>query len=141
MRIVFVILLAGAFCGTANAVEWLTITGDKNDPGVDTTQLDISTYRRFAAGMVIRLRVNLAEARNSSSGEIYHSYISNIVIECPDSIRHQDQARYRDTFWTGPVQFEKFAQPKPMAFGGLQSEPKKKILLVACAPKRRDLGR
>lgn len=136
MRIVFVLLLAGVFCGTANAVEWLTITGDKSDPGVDTTQLDISTYRRLAAGTVIRFRVNLAEPRTLSSGEVYHSYISHIVIECPDSIRHQDQTRYRDAFWNGPVQSEKFSQPKPMAFGGLQLEPKKKILLMACAQKR-----
>ena len=133
---VLVVLLVSFSCGAANAVEWLTITGNKNDPGVDTTQLDISTYQRLAAGTVIRFRVNLAEPRNMASGEVYQSYISHIVIECPDSIRHEDQMRFRDAFWHGPSQFEKFAQPKPMAFGGLQSEPKKKILLMACVPKR-----
>jgi len=121
--------------GQARAVEWLTITGNKNDPGVDTTQLDISTYQRRAVGATqLRFRVNLAQPRKLGAGnEVYQSYVSHIVVDCATaSVFHEDQLRFRDPLWEGPTTAERFTQPKPMAFGGLSDDPRGKILKMVC---------
>jgi hypothetical protein len=122
----------------AHAVEWFTVIGDKNDPNVDTAQLDITTIARRGANLMLRFRVNLAQPRRMTHGEVYQSYISHITVECPtQSVFHEDQVRYRDPFWDGPTQEEKFVQPKPMAFGGLVPDPKVRILAAACESKFR----
>jgi len=123
--------------GPAAAVEWLTVTGDKSDPQVDTTQLDVSTYKRRSPGAtMLRFRVNLAQPRKMGGNEVYQSYISNIVVDCGSaSIFHENQLRYRDPLWEGPSTAETFVQPKPMAFGGLSNGPRDKILKMVCQPR------
>ena len=129
----FVVALLAAPLGAA-AVEWYTVTGDKNDPSVDTTQLDVSTYKRRGAGStVLRFRVNLASARVTPDRETYQSYVSNIVVDCASgAIFHEHQLRYRDPLWEGPTREETFGQPKPMAFGGLSGDPRGRILKLLC---------
>lgn len=133
LRKLFVICLL-AVAGSAEAVEWYTVTGNKNDPAVDTTQLDISTYKRRAPGAtVLRFRVNLAMPRKASEKESYQSYVSNIVVDCSSgSIFHENQLRYRDPLWEGPTVAESFTQPRPMAFKGLSDDPRSKILKMLC---------
>ncbi|WPB54965.1 surface-adhesin E family protein [Xylophilus sp. GOD-11R] len=120
-------------CGSAQAVEWFTVIGDKNDPAVDTAQLDISTVARKNNNLMLRFRVNLAMPRKLGGTEVYQSYVSHITIECATkSVFHEDQIRFRDALWQGPTHSEQFIQPKPMAFGGLYPDPKPKILAAAC---------
>ncbi len=103
---------------------------------MDTTQLDITTYKRRAPGStVLRFRVNLAVARRMSERETYQSYVSHIVVDCPTaSIYHEEQVRYREPLWQGTSTAESFAQPRPMAFGGLGGDPRGKILAMVCQP-------
>ncbi|MCZ2496608.1 hypothetical protein GN316_07550 [Xylophilus sp. Kf1] len=115
------------------AVEWFTVIGIKNDPNVDTAQLDVSTITRRGPATVLRFRVNLAEPRKLPSGETYQSYVSFISIDCNSmSVFHEEQTRYGQPYWAGSTAYEKFAQPKPMAFGGLAPDPKPRILNAAC---------
>ena len=117
----------------AGAVEWFTVIGVKNDPNVDTAQLDVSTVTRRGSATVLRFRVNLAEARKLPSGELYQSYVSLISIDCASmSVFHEEQTRYRESYWGGSAAHERFVQPKPMAFGGLNPDPKPRILNAVC---------
>lgn len=127
---VFALCLSGA---NAWAVEWFTVIGMKNDPNVDTAQLDVSTVTRRGANTVLRFRVNLAEARKLPSGEVYQSYVSLISIDCASmSVFHEEQTRYREAYWGGATAQERFVQPKPMAFGGLDPDPRPRILNAVC---------
>jgi len=115
----------------------MTITGNKSDGSVDTTQLDVSTYKkRNPESTVLRFKVNLALPRKIGDFEIYQSYVSHIVVNCATvSLFHEDQLRYRDPLWEGPAVAESFPQPKPMAFGGLTKDPRGKILSMVCQRK------
>lgn len=135
-------LLAICLFGTnAWAVEWFTVIGTRNDPGVDTAQIDVSTIARRGAATVLRFRVNLAEARKLSSGESYQSYVSLISVDCASmSVFHEEQTRFSEAYWGGSTTREKFVQPKPMAFGGLAPDPKPRILNAACRSQVRPLN-
>lgn len=126
----FALCLLGS---NAWAVEWFTVIGSKNDPQVDTAQLDVSTIARRGAATVLRFRVNLAQARKLPSGETYQSYVSLISVNCSSmAVFHEEQTRYPQAYWGGNASHEKFVQPKPMAFGGLAPDPKPRILNAAC---------
>jgi len=132
-RIPPLLLAVCLFSANARAVEWFTVIGVKNDPNVDTAQLDVSTINRRGASTVLRFRVNLAEARKLPSGEVYQSYVSLISIDCTSmSVFHEEQTRFHESYWGGGATQEKFVQPKPMAFGGLAPDPKPRILNAAC---------
>ncbi|QHJ00998.1 hypothetical protein GT347_25205 [Xylophilus rhododendri] len=136
-RILAFLLLFGS-CGLAQAVEWFTLIGDKNDPAVDTAQLDSSTLVRKGDRLMLRFRVNLAQARKLDGGEVYQSYVSHITVDCASqSVFHDSQERFPEPFWQGESRTETFVQPKPMAFGGLSPDPKRRILNAACGPRSR----
>jgi len=122
----------------AQAVQWFTVTGDRNDSSVDTTELDVSTVQKNASLRTFRFRVSLSKPRQDAAGQTYQSYLSHITVDCnTSSIFHDDQVRYRNSGWTGPEQHETFAQPKPMAFGGLVPDPRQRLLAAACHPRFR----
>lgn len=119
--------------GAAQAVDWYTVTGDKANADVDTTQIDATTIDRRVGVLGLRFRVTLAKARTLPGGEVYQSYVSHIAVDCPTgAIFHEDQTRYEEALWTGKSRFEKFVQPKPMAFALLVPDPRPKILAAAC---------
>lgn len=118
---------------SAQAVQWFTITGDRENKAVDTAELDVSTVGKKADTRTFRFRVSLARPRQDESGQSYQSYLSHITVDCrTSSIFHDDQVRYRDPGWAGPERHETFAQPKPMAFGGLMPNPRRALLHATC---------
>lgn len=122
--------------GPATAVDWFTVTGDKSNPEVDTTQIDASTLNRRGGALGLRFRVTLAKARKGAGGDTYQSYLSHIAVECASgAIFHEDQQRFQEPLWAGPSTFERFPQPKPMAFVGLAPDPRSIILDMACGKK------
>lgn len=125
--------------GPSQAVEWYTVTGDKANAEIDTTQIDTSTLDRRNDLLGLRFRVTLAKLRkpgNGGTGGTYQSYLSHIAVECGSgSIFHEDQRRFQEPMWSGPSTFERFQQPRPMAFGGLSPDPRPLILDMACGKK------
>jgi len=118
------------------AGEWFLLSGDGDGIGpqaADTAELDISTVGRKADTRSFRFRVNLAETRSDEAGHPYRSYLSLITVVCSTrSVFHDEQTRYRDAGWTGPARTEVFPQPRPMAFGGLDPDPRARLLAAAC---------
>lgn len=122
--------------GPARAVEWYTVTGDKSDMSVDTTQIDTTTVDRRSEALGLRFRVTLAKARKGGRGDTYQSYLSHIAVECGSgAIFHEDQRRFQEPLWTGASTFERFPQTRPMAFVGLAPDPRPLILDIACGKK------
>lgn len=122
--------------GPAVAVDWYTVTGDKSNPEIDTTQIDASTLDRRGNALGLRFRVTLAKARKGAGGDTFQSYLSHIAVECATgAIFHEDQQRFQEPLWAGTSTFERFPQPKPMAFVGLVPDPRPLILDIACGKK------
>ncbi|QHI97222.1 hypothetical protein GT347_04050 [Xylophilus rhododendri] len=121
------------FCSTSRAGNWFAIAGDRGDPHADATELDTASIGRRSDRQRLLFRVTLAKPRQDADGESFQSYLSTVLVECSSgSIFHEEQLRYRDAQWSGPVRREVFPPAKPMAFGGLVPDPRERILAAAC---------
>ena len=130
-----VVLAVALGTGPAIGAEWFTVTGDLHDSGTDTVQIDLSDLSKLNTDRVIRLRVNLAQPRKLGPSEQFTSYESNVFVECSTgSVFHIDQKRYEQALWRGKSTSQIFEDSRPMAFGGLDPNPKSRILKGACSP-------
>jgi hypothetical protein len=120
-------------CAGAQAQTWFTVMGSSGNANVDTVELNLQGLQPKAEVSFMEMRVNLAKTRTMSSGERYTSYVSHIAIACAeDAIVHVDQMRYEQSLWQGPSTHQKFEEVRPMAFGGLEPNPKARILKASC---------
>ena len=128
--------LAVLLCfGSIAAQDWFTVLGDPAQSQIDTAQLDTRSISRSNPGQNLLFRVTLAAPRQLGP-EQYQSYTSIISVDCDSrAIAHLYQVRFRGARWTGPKTSETFSQPKPMAFGGLPLELRKRIMTAACAAR------
>ena len=129
------IYLAGCFILPAVAQTndlWFTLMGTLADGHTDTVQLNMSRISKAEHIESMELRVSLGERRTNGS-EVYQSYWSTIEIDCANSsIVHVEQRRYEGPRWTGAETFQRFTETRPMAFTGLQPNPKERVLKAAC---------
>lgn len=116
---------------------WFTLMGSLADDTTDTVQINMAKMEARGSNNVMQLRVNLAHQRTMDSGEKYQSYLSKILIECSaDSVVHLEQTRFELRRWEGHSTFQKFPEVRPMAFGGLEPNPRARVLRAACGAKR-----
>ena len=120
----------------AHAAQWFLISGNPDDPKVDSAELDISTVGKRSDVQSFELRFALASPREDLDGYSYQSYISTITVICSASgIYHDAQTRYASRHWSGDIQKELFVRPKPMAFSGLNPDPRRRLMAAACSPR------
>ena len=132
-KILLALLLAGTGQLAMAASSWFTVMGDGADPSVDTVELNLDDVRAPGMNDLMFLRVTLAKQRTNRAGDRFTSYWSRIAIDCnKKSIVHVDQTRYVEKRWRGAATFENFPDVRPMAFGGLEPNPKEVILRAAC---------
>lgn len=118
------------------AQNWFTVLGDPEQSQIDTAQLDTQSIGKNDPGQNLLFRVTLAAPRQLGP-EKYQSYTSIISVDCDTrSIAHLYQVRFQGPQWTGSKISETFNQPKPMAFGGLPLELRKRIVSSACAARQ-----
>ncbi|RYX94713.1 MAG: hypothetical protein EOO28_13945 [Comamonadaceae bacterium] len=133
MRIYLLALIVAAPHYALATPSWFTVMGDGADPKVDTVELNLEDVRAPGLNDLLFLRVTLAKQRTNPSGDKFTSYLSRIAIDCGKrSIVHVDQTRYVEKRWRGNATFENFPEVRPMAFGGLEPNPKETILRAAC---------
>ena len=110
--------------------------GSLGDNTADTVQINMAKMEARGNDDVMQLRVNLAQQRTMDGGEKYQSYQSKILIECSaDSVVHLEQLRFELPRWEGHSTFQRFPEVRPMAFGGLEPNPKARVLRAACGAK------
>jgi hypothetical protein len=125
-------LLLTSFLARAQAEPvWFDVGGP--GPSADVVELDVSDIKPGQAIKSLSLRVSLAAERILPSGERYSSYTSEIEIDCAErAVIHRKQTRYAGPRWTGAATTQEFPGARPMAFRGLQPDPKPRVLRAAC---------
>jgi hypothetical protein len=121
----------------AHAQTWFTVMGNPIDRAVDSVELNLEGVQPRGAVKHMEMRVTLAQVRVLPTGEAVGSYVSIIEIGCTeDSIVHVQQTRFPTRRWDGVPTVERFESERPMAFRGLDPNPKTRILKAACNQQR-----
>jgi hypothetical protein len=129
--------LAFAACsGTHAATEWLTITGDPNDPTVNTIEVDPVPIAVNGDGRTLRVRVSRSAQRVSWDGVPYRSYVSEVVFECSKhQARYTSLVFYLQPDWLGEPH-KTALYPKTvmrrMQFTDVDPNPTTRIIRAAC---------
>jgi hypothetical protein len=144
MRTILAILLTFhlAQASAQDDERWFTVLGNLADSETDTVQLNMAKVETRGKNDVMQLRVTLAKQRTMATGERFQSYRSQILIECAkESIVHLNQTRFELGRWGGPSEYQRFNEVRPMAFGGLEPNPKARVLRAACETKPNSSGK
>ncbi len=122
---------------TPTEPTWFTVLGAYDDTAKDLVQLNLADVAPRGEIRTMQLRVSLAQPRTVTGGEVVGSYISKIALDCDaDAIVHVEQTRFNKARWEGVPTFQAFTEVRPMAFRGLEPNPKATILKAACLPRR-----
>lgn len=115
---------------------WLTIIGDPANASSETVQVDATSAVAFESARVVSIRANRAQNRPGRDGHDFRSYVSSVLIDCAaGTARHRAQTFYAEPLWTGAGRAVTYADSdvQTMAFRGMDSNPKARIIRAACS--------
>lgn len=142
LKLCFVVLSL-AFSGAclAQAEAWLTVMGNRNDPALDTIEVNPIPVSTTEDRRVMRVRVSRSEQRTNWDGISYRSYDAVADFDCEAKTAQFQQIRYYlQPLWVGePHATMSYTKndPRPMRFRGVAPNPVERIIRAACRPLSR----
>ena len=125
--------LVGA--SVAADTAWFTVTGNPEDPAVNTVQVDPVASRIAGNRLTMNLRVNRSQDRTEWEGASYRSYEARVAFDCRAWKADYRFARfYRAPLWQGePHKTVDYSNnPRPMRFVDIEPNPTARIVRAAC---------
>ncbi|MEO7887710.1 MAG: surface-adhesin E family protein [Polaromonas sp.] len=115
---------------------WFTVTGDPQDPTVNTIEVDPTPVAANGDMRAMQVRVSRAQSRTSWDGVPYRSYVSTVLFDCADkSAKYVTLAFYLQPLWKGEshktVTYNNDVV-RPMAFRDVTPNPTERIIRAAC---------
>lgn len=123
----------------AQTPTWFTVTGDPEDPAVNTIQVDpVDTDHDLRT---LRVRVSRSTPRTSWDGVPYRSYNANVLFECAKNrARYLTISYFKEPRWVGEpfktVDYTTGPQ-RMMEFRDVAPNPTQRILHAACQMEAR----
>jgi hypothetical protein len=134
----FVLLaLAAAGVQAQTQTGWFTVTGNPDDAGVDTVQVDPVAIKTAGDMKTMKVRVSRSQPRINWDGVPYRSYESRVVFDCrAGRAGYLYASYYLEPLWRGaPHKDADYAgRPRPMLFRDVQPNPTERIVRAACRP-------
>lgn len=130
-----VLILCLALSATAHAANWLTITGDADNPNSDYVQVDPAVVEVGDGLKSLVVRVNHAAVKRTPEGVAFRSFEAPIVVDCRTKSAYYTESRaYKQPAFSGAplgVQlFKPFASP--VRFESLPGNPSERVIKAAC---------
>lgn len=125
--------LVGA--SAAAQADWFTVTGNPDDPTVNTVQVDPVAIKIAGARRTMNVRVSRSQDRANWEGVPYRSYEARVVFDCRARKADYRFARfYMAPLWQGGAHNETdySDNPKPMRFLDVEPNPTERIVRAAC---------
>jgi hypothetical protein len=116
--------------------EWFTVVGDRNNPDVDT--VDINPTFVFDKGdeQKTQMRVNRSGQKNNWEGIAYRSYESKVIFNCTKhEARYARIVFYLQPLWQGEASYTsvyKHGTPRLVEFPGMTPDPSERIIRAVC---------
>jgi hypothetical protein len=133
-RIAALLLCLGG-CSFAQSV-WLTVSGNPEDPSVNTIEVDPVPVDVREELRIMKIRVNRSAQRTSWDGTPYRSYTARVQINCMDnSARYQSITFHALPVWKGePLKTTDYTvgPPRWMEFRDVSPNPNLRIIRAAC---------
>ncbi|OOG39454.1 surface-adhesin E family protein [Polaromonas sp. A23] len=136
MKNIFTLLCI--FCCTLASAQanWFTVLGDRNDPAVNTIEVDPVPIAVGGSLRTMRVRVSRSLDRISWDGVPYRSYVSEVVVDCASrTARYSALNFYRQPLWAGESHNTSVytkANPRAMQFLDVSPNPTARIIRAAC---------
>ena len=125
--------LVGA-SATAEA-NWFTVTGNPDDPAVNTVQVDPVAIHVAGERRTMNVRVSRSQDRANWEGVPYRSYDARVVFDCRARKADYHFARfYMAPLWRGAAHraTDYADNPRPMRFLDVEPNPTERIIRAAC---------
>lgn len=124
-----------ALAASAHAANWLTITGDADNPNSDYVQVDPAVVEVGDGLKSLVVRVNHAANKLTDEGVAFRSFEAPIVVDCRTKSAYYTESRaYKQPAFHGAplgVQlFKPFA--RPVRFESLPGNPSDRVIKAAC---------
>lgn len=123
--------------GVSAAAEanWFTVTGNPDDPGVNTVQVDPVAISVTGDRRMMNVRVSRSQDRANWEGVPYRSYDARVLFDCRAKKAEYRFARfYMAPLWQGEVHktTDYSENPRPMRFLSVDPNPADRIIRAAC---------
>ena len=130
-----VLILCLALSAEVHAANWLTITGDADNPNADYVQVDPAVVEVGDGLKSLVVRVNHAAIKRTAEGVAFRSFEAPIVVDCRTKSAYYTESRaYKQPAFLGAplgVQlFKPFA--RPVRFESLPGNPSERVIKAAC---------
>jgi hypothetical protein len=125
--------LVGA--SVAAEAAWFTVTGNPEDPSVNTVQVDPVAIKITGERRVMNVRVSRSQDRVNWEGVPYRSYDARVAFDCRARKGEYLFARfYMAALWQGEVHkaTDYSEKPRPMRFLSIEPNPADRIVRAAC---------
>jgi hypothetical protein len=137
MKKIFLILAAALVHAAGHAQPiWLTVTGDAEDPAVNTIEVDPVPVSVAQEMRTMRLRVSRSTPRTSWDGTPYRSYYATVRFDCERSIaRYMAISFHAEPGWKGePVTTTDYSTDtlRLMEFRDVWPNPHQRLMRAAC---------
>ncbi|MGJ7498367.1 surface-adhesin E family protein [Variovorax sp. RT4R15] len=136
MKTWLVLLLFGSVGAQASAqTHWFTVTGNLQDPAVNTVQVDPIAVSTSSDRKIMNVRVSRSADRVNWDGVPYRSYESQVAFDCrAGKAVYLSATYYLAPFWTGtPHNTSDYASsPRPMLFRDVEPNPTHRLVRAAC---------
>jgi len=130
------LLLLGSVGAPAFAqTRWFTVTGNLQDPAVNTVQVDPVAVATTADRRIMNVRVSRSADRVNWDGVPYRSYESQVAFDCrAGKAEYLSANYYLAPFWAGTAHHttDYAASPRPMVFRDVEPNPTHRIVRAAC---------
>ncbi len=130
-----VVLLGMAVSQVPAKADWFTVTGNPQDPSVNTVEVDPVAVNAAGERKTINVRVSRSEQRFNWGGVPYRSYESQLVFDCrANEARYLVASFYIEPPWQGtPHKTTDYAgNPRSMLFRDVEPDPTQRIVRAAC---------
>jgi hypothetical protein len=137
MKKIFLILGVALMHAASHAQPmWLTVSGDPEDPAVNTIQVDPVPVEVVREMRTMRVRVSRSAPRTSWDGTPYRSYYATVRFDCERSIaRYMAITFHSEPDWKGePVTTTDYSTgtPRLMQFRDVWPNPHQRLMRAAC---------
>ncbi|MEO5737940.1 MAG: surface-adhesin E family protein [Variovorax sp.] len=136
MKTWLVLLLLGSVGAPAFAQNrWFTVTGNLQDPVINTVQVDPVAVATSSDRKIMKVRVSRSADRVNWDGVPYRSYESQVAFDCRSGkAEYMNATYYLAPFWTGiPHHTSDYAaSPRPMLFRDVEPNPTHRLVRAAC---------
>lgn len=114
---------------------WFTVTGNPEDPAVDSVQVDPVAIASAGERRIMNLRVNRSQDRANWEGVPYRSYDARVAFDCRTRTAEYRFARFfMAPLWRGEAHTttDYSNNPRPVRFVDMKPNPTDRIVRAAC---------